>query len=189
MTLSKTTSSSIRLLSILAFIGIPASMMAATAVNLLQIAVNHQSIAENDAQAAALAGRLEARTNIEPNPIESAYIVGSSKTAAIAELQRIVVATISTASGRLIQTEAADNTNNTPASVDGDRGAAFPGTIRLVATLDIDNEGLLQLLYKLESRTPFIDIETLSVRTLPSEDGKLRVDLTTSARWKTGNSS
>ena len=72
-------------------------------------------------------------------------------------------------------------------AADTDPGAQ--DSVSLRATLDIDNNGLLQLLYILESGVPLLDVETISIRRVsgaadPASPDLLRVEMTVRAHWK-----
>ena len=58
-------------------------------------------------------------------------------------------------------------------------------------TLDIDNKGLLDLLYAVETGVPLLDVTGLSVQKTsgPSEEtlnNQLRVEMTVRGKWRKG---
>lgn len=167
--------SSSRLFAVLLFIGLPVVLAALTVLNMLQIADDSVIASGKEQQVFLMNKRLTApAADGKPVDLSSIYVTGTSRTLASADLQRQIVNSISAATGRLIETVTVD--------VDDTE------KIQLKVTLDIDNDGLLSLLYGLESGLPLIDVETLSVRMLSgsAEGGTetLRVEMTVSARWK-----
>lgn len=171
---------SMRLIAILLFVGMPALLLSLTVLNGVQFLSDRMTISDKENQLAALQRRLNTpRSGQKQTDLSSIYIAGASKALASANLQQHLVTAISTASGRLIETLSVEPADP---SVETD-------DIRLKATLDIDNEGLLNLLYALEAGTPFLDVETLSVRRLQAdkdatEAETLRVDMMVTAHWK-----
>jgi hypothetical protein len=181
MTAGPATRSS-RLLAVGLFIGLPAIFAALGVLNLLQVADDRVVLAEKEMQVAAFTRRLNApAADGKPLDLSPIYLKGSSRTLASANLQQYVVDAISATSGKLIET--------VPVDLNPGDEAERADEIHLKATLDIDNAGLLQLLYKLESGVPLLDIETLSIRKLPNDAAEgatetLRIDMAIRGRWR-----
>lgn len=179
MTAGMPKSSLYRLVALLLFIGLPVVLGAFTVLNLLQIDEDRFTILEKEARLSMMSRRLNApAADGTPIDLASIYVTGVSRTLASANLQQQLVNSIFAAAGRLVETVSVDPVD----PVDPEEA------IRLKATLDIENDGLLQLLYALESGVPLIDVETLSIRNISSgesaETPSLRVDMTVSGHWR-----
>jgi hypothetical protein len=164
------------------FIGLPLVFIGLAVLNLIQLGDDQFAADGRQSQLAALTHRLDARTaDAKPVDLSMIYVAGNSRSLASANLQQYIVDTVAASSGKLIETAAIDD--------DAEADPANADRLRLKTTLDTDNKGLLQLLYKLESGTPLLDVETLSIRRLPNEgdDTKtqtLRVDLAVRGQWR-----
>lgn len=182
MNASPATQSTSRLLAVGLFIGVPALLAALSVLNILQLGDDRFTLADKEVQVAAFNRRLSTpAADGKPLDLSPIYVRGTSRTLASANLQQYVVDAISASSGRLIET--------VPVDLNSIDDADRADEIQLKATLDIDNAGLLQLLYRLESGVPLLDIETLSIRRLPNDAGDeqaeiLRVDMAISGRWR-----
>jgi general secretion pathway protein M len=70
--------------------------------------------------------------------------------------------------------------------------AEAPEAIRVQATLEIPLSALQQLLYKLETGTPYLTVDTLSIQPPPAasqqglQEGPLRVTLMLRGQWRRG---
>lgn len=62
------------------------------------------------------------------------------------------------------------------------------GFVTIIASCDIDQPGLQQLLFDLEARMPFLFVDQLAAQTpasfAASGDGKLRILLAASGQWQ-----
>jgi hypothetical protein len=174
-----------RLIGVGLFIGLPALFAALAVLNFVQLGDDQFATAEKQNQLAALTRRLNStKADAKPQDLSTIYFAGASRSLASASLQQYIVDTVSATSGRLIETVSVDpDTADNPDDAD---------SIRLKTALDIDNHGLLQLLYKLESGLPLVDIETLSIRRLPNEGDEtkaetLRIDMGVRGKWRPQN--
>lgn len=101
------------------------------------------------------------------------YLPGDGLEIARAELQKLLTDAVAAAGGKLIETQE-------PGSV-RDADAPDDGRVELRVTFDVRNDGLLDLLYGLETQLPLITIERLEARRLDleadasTEDPTLRV--------------
>ncbi|TCQ11388.1 type II secretion system (T2SS) protein M subtype b [Rhizobium sp. PP-F2F-G36] len=183
MTVSPPRMQALRLSAILIFIGLPALFMTLSVLNYLQIAEDRLTVEEATRQAATLERRLASIPASTGDTTPSLTIEGPSRTAAIARLQQSILDAIVAAPGRIIETAASESTLAEGEGSD---------EIAVTTTFDIDNDGLLRLLYQLESGLPLMTVESLSIRRLPDAEGespgdnaqiRLRVDMAIGARW------
>ncbi|PYE29725.1 type II secretion system (T2SS) protein M subtype b [Rhizobium sp. PP-CC-3A-592] len=183
MTLSPPRMQALRLSAILVFIGLPALFMTLGVLNYLQIAEDRLTVEEATRQAAKLERRLASIPASTGDTTPSLTIEGLSRTAAIARLQQTILDAIAAAPGRIIETAASEGD-----VAEGEES----DEIAVTTTFDIDNDGLLRLLYQLESGLPLMTVESLSIRRLPDAEGAspgnngqilLRVDMAIGARW------
>ncbi|OQP86744.1 hypothetical protein BTR14_09925 [Rhizobium rhizosphaerae] len=192
MTFSRAHPPLLRLASVLVFVGLPALCLALGVTNLLQAAEDRDRLGQSALQAAALEQRIGRPVSGAATPDQALFLAAGSRTAAMAGLQQALLDAIAQAGGRVLETAAADEV-----AAEG----ADAGRVTVRTTLDIDNDGLLTLLYRVESRLPLMDVASLSIRRLPGAGGAagegagtgadggtqpimLRVDLSVSARWK-----
>lgn len=181
-------SQSLRLGAVLVFVGLPALLLTLSLVDSLQIGSDRLTVEENRRQAAALQRRLARPAAPAGAQISPLSIRAASRTLAMADLQQKLSDAVAAASGRVIETTATEGTDTNEDARD---------RIDVKAVLDIDNDGLLLLLVRLESGVPLMTIESLSIRRVsgsqaPTNDDTpasgeppilLRVDLSVSARW------
>lgn len=106
------------------------------------------------------------------------YLAAATPSLAGAQLQERLSSLIAAAGGKVIETGIVEAPQN-----DGTPGDA--SRVEARATFDIDNDGLLRVLYDLEAGLPIIEVGGLAVRPVgtASQDGgaspqTLRVDLT-----------
>ncbi|PYE35115.1 type II secretion system (T2SS) protein M subtype b [Rhizobium sp. PP-F2F-G38] len=185
MTVSPPRMQAFRLSAILVFIGLPALFTTLGVLNYLQIAEDRLTVEEATRQAATLERRLASIPASTGDTTPSLTIEGSSRTAAIARLQQSILDAIVAAPGRIIETAVSESTLAEGEGEGSDE-------IAVTTTFDIDNDGLLRLLYQLESGLPLMTVESLSIRRLPDAEGespgdnaqiRLRVDMAIGARW------
>ena len=169
-----------RLMALALFVGLPAILLSLSGLNLLQMVENDSDAAGRSAQVAAFDRRLnKPAADGKAVDLSQIYLPGLSRTLASANLQQRVVSLIAATSGRLIETAAVD-----PVVTD----TAENDELRLKATLDIDNTGLIDLLYRLETGLPLLTIENLSIRRMANDGGEgartLRVDILVRGHWR-----
>ncbi|MCD7110247.1 type II secretion system protein GspM [Rhizobium sp. DKSPLA3] len=183
MTASPPRWQALRLSAILVFIGLPALFVTLAVLNALQIAEGRLSVADATRQAAMLERRLASAPALVADATPSLTLRRASRTAAIAGLQQAILDAITAAPGRIIETSASEG--EVAAGEESD-------AIAVTTTFDIDNDGLLRLLYRLESGVPLMTVESLSIRRLapadgasPGDDGqiRLRVEMSIGTHW------
>ena len=117
-------------------------------------------------------------TPLKAWPAGSPFLQGQTATVASASLVQHVASAITQAGGTVISTEVEPQR---PQSKD---------VLKVLATCDIAQSSLQQLLYTVESGMPFLFVEQLSVQTssntpasAANENGLLRVSIGVSGRW------
>jgi general secretion pathway protein M len=110
-------------------------------------------------------------------PAGSPFLEGATVTVAGAVLLQRVTAAVTKFGGNVLSSQ-----------VDLQGTQAKTGFLTIIASCDIDQPGLQQLLYDLEAGQPFLFIEQLSVQApasfASSGEGKLRVLLGVSGQWQ-----
>jgi general secretion pathway protein M len=110
-------------------------------------------------------------------PAGSPFLEGATITVAGAALLQRVTAEVTKLRGNVLSSQ-----------VDLQGIQAKSGFLSIVASFDIDQLGLQQLLYDLEAGQPFLFVEQLSVQVPASlgssGEGKLRVLLSVSGQWR-----
>lgn len=120
---------------------------------------------------------------LAPSDTRSMFLKSPSASLARSEIQALTTRLAGTDGGHLIEAQF----TSTPEQEAG-------GTVAIQLSLTIDNKGLFDLLWDVESRMPLLDVTDLSVRRegdLNEGDGggiaaggPLRVDLTIQGHWK-----
>jgi general secretion pathway protein M len=112
-------------------------------------------------------------------PSGSPFLEGATVTVAGAALLQRVTAAVTKLGGSVLSSQ-----------VDLQGTEAKAGFLSVIASCEIDQVGLQQLLYDVEAGMPFLFIDQLVVQAPSnfgaSTDGKLRVLLTVSGQWKGG---
>ncbi len=112
-------------------------------------------------------------------PTGSPFLEGATVTVAGAALLQRVTAAVTKLGGSVLSSQ-----------VDLQGTEAQAGFLSVIASCEIDQPGLQQLLYEVEAGMPFLFIDQLVVQAPSSfgtsTEGKLRVLLTVSGQWKGG---
>jgi uncharacterized SAM-binding protein YcdF (DUF218 family) len=170
-----------RIAAVVLFLALPVAAAGMTAVNVIAWRETQDLIARQEALLAQLDARL-ARMSADGGATvdtRAIYLPAASRPLAGADLQQRLVTAVGAVSGRLIETQLVD-----------DEREGEPDGIRLRATFDVDNAGLLTLLHGLETGLPLMMVDQVTVRQLPTQDATalenpiLRVDLVVRAHFK-----
>ena len=123
--------------------------------------------------------RTGAKRNVpgETMPSGSAYLEGATVTIAGASLLQRVASAVSKFGGNVLSTQ-----------LDVQSPSSKPGFLSMVASCEIEQPQLQQLLYDLEAGMPFLFVDQLVIQTPTtasgSQPGKLRVLLGVSGQWR-----
>ena len=113
----------------------------------------------------------------EAMPSGSAYLEGATVTIAGASLLQRVASAVSKFGGNVLSTQ-----------LDVQSPSSKPGFLSMVASCEIEQPQLQQLLYDLEAGMPFLFVDQLVIQTpttaTGSQPGKLRVLLGVSGQWR-----
>jgi general secretion pathway protein M len=139
-------------------------------------------------EALELLGRLQGRTQLTSSDSESPLrarpppgspvLEGPTSTVASAALLQRITSAITQAGGSVISTE-----------VEAQRPQSKDGFLKVLATCDIPQSALQQLLYDVEGGMPFLFVDQLTVQTptTSSESGLMRVLIGVSGLWPGAN--
>lgn len=166
-------------------VALPLGALAFAVVTFLQASETSGLADRQEATVAALearVARLHERVG-EKLDASTIYLSGDGAEIARAELQKLMVEAVDDVDGRLIETQE-------PGSV-READAPDDGRVELRVTFDATNDGLLTLLYGLETRLPLLTVERLEARRLDvngeteSENPTIRVSLVARGYRKT----
>jgi general secretion pathway protein M len=124
--------------------------------------------------------RTDAKRNVPGEagmPSGSAYLEGATVTIAGASLLQRVASSVSKFGGNVLSTQ-----------LDVQSPSSKPGFLSMIASCEIEQPQLQQLLYDLEAGMPFLFVDQLVIQTPTtasgSQPGKLRVLLGVSGQWR-----
>lgn len=182
MSIALKSPSSSRISGLLIFLGLPALLLTFSALQALEAEDNRVLAQEKEFQLTTLMRRLTAPAKDgKPLDLSRIYIAADTATLAGANLQKLVVQSVTGASGKIIETSVLDASE--------DQTNQAQQTVGIHASFDINNDGLLSVLRGLESGLPLVFVDRISIRRLPGDTDSgssdmLRVDVAVSARWK-----
>lgn len=117
--------------------------------------------------------------HVSAEEIAKLYLASPTEGLAAAELQTLATDLVRQAGGRLNEVQPNDAPDQ-----------KSDHAVSLMLSLDIDNAGLLDLVYAIETALPLIDVTDLNIRRVDRDDGLgadsplLKVDMTVAARWR-----
>jgi general secretion pathway protein M len=163
-----------------AYAGLVFALLFTMITSIADIFGQREDVASSAAMLEQLEGRKPASTRGQPAdvsmPSGSAFLEGATVTIAGAALIQRVAGAVTKFGGNVLSTQV---------ELKGTQSKA--GFISILASCDIDQAGLQQLLYDLEAGMPFLFIDQLTVQassTLSnSGSGKLRILLAVSGQW------
>jgi general secretion pathway protein M len=163
-----------------AYAGLVFALLFTMITSIADIFGQREDVASSAAMLEQLEGRKPALTRGQPAdvsmPSGSAFLEGATVTIAGAALIQRVAGAVTKFGGSVLSTQV---------ELKGTQSKA--GFISILASCDIDQAGLQQLLYDLEAGMPFLFIDQLTVQassTLSnSGSGKLRILLAVSGQW------
>ena len=170
--------------SLALFCGVPLLLVALIVSNLIEASQARGIADRQEAVLTQLVAQASKRGSRSLTPAEAAslYLASTSDSLARAELQERATKLVLQSGGRLAE-----------AQFTGTPEQEADGTIAIQLSLDIDNKGLLDLLYAIETSVPLMTVSDLSARTnngqseeRPGDAGLLHVDVTVEGHRRKG---
>jgi general secretion pathway protein M len=163
------------------YAGLVVALLLTVILSIADLLGQQAEVARSAAMLEQLEGRKASVARGEPasaaKPSGSAFLEGATVTVAGAALIQRVVGAVTKFGGNVLSTQL---------ELKGTQSKA--GFLSILASCEIDQVGLQQLLYDIEAGMPFLFIDQLVVQapsTLPSSgNGKLRILLAVSGQWE-----
>ena len=165
-----------RLVAVALFCGLPLILLALVVGNLAEIVTSRELAAEQDATAAQMVKEVAKRRARQPTPQDTSalFLTAASASLARAELEERATRFVETAGGHLEEAQFTDSPEQ-----------EVGGTVAMQLSFTIDNNGLRDLLYAVETATPLLNVSELQVRPVDAQTAAatgraqlLHVDLT-----------
>lgn len=173
-----------RLGAVALFCGLPMLLVASAIGNIAETSASREVAAKLNATAAQIVKEVAKRQlhRLQPQDMTALYLTQISPSLARAELQERVGHFVEAAGGHL---EEAQFTSTPEQEADG--------TVAIQLSLTIDNGGLRDLLYAIETATPLLDATDLSAKPIGAQNAMiagqaslLHVDLTIQGHFRKG---
>jgi general secretion pathway protein M len=169
------------LLAVAIYAGVVVVLLFTVVTSIVDIAGQRAEVAAASAMLEQLEGRKAAAAGGAPGditmPTGSAYLEGATVTIAGATLLQRVAGAVVKLGGNVLSTQ-----------LDLQGSPSKTGFLSMIASCEIEQAQLQQLLYDLEAGMPFLFVDQLEVQTpltaSGSGNGKLRVLLTVSGQWR-----
>ncbi len=170
--------------AVASFIGLPLLLAALALGNLAEASASRDVATKLSATAAQIVKEVAKRQarRLQPRDTTALYLAAASPSLARAELQERAGRFVEAAGGHL---EEAQFTGTPEQEADG--------TVAIQLSLTIDNGGLRDLLYAIETATPLLDATDLSTKPIGTQGaggggqaGLLHADLTVQGHFKKG---
>lgn len=180
-----------RLAALSAFVLLPLVLIAVAVSNLIDGFETHGEAKRKQATLSTIVAQLSRHRadRLSPEEIAKLYLASTTDSLAAAELQTRATELVRQAGGRLNEVQPNDPV-----------GPKTNNVVSLMLSLDIDNAGLLDLVYAVETALPLMEVTDLNVRRVDREDApntgmgmgmgmgappaQLKVDITVAARWR-----
>jgi general secretion pathway protein M len=178
VTLKKTFAAS-PIVAAAAYAGVVVALLALVVSSIIDVVGQRAAVASTAAMLEQLEGRRTAtsggRSADVQMPPGSAFLEGATVTVAGAALLQRVAGAVTKLGGNVLSSQL---------DLQGTQSKA--GFVSMVASCEIDQPVLQQLIYDLEAGMPFLFIDQLAVQasTTSSGEGKLRVLLAVSGQWQ-----
>ena len=166
------------------FFGLPLILAALAIGSVTEAVASREVAAKQDATAAQIVKEVAKRQahRLQPQDMTALYLTKASPSLARAELQERAGRFVEAAGGHL---EEAQFTSTPEQEADG--------TVEIQLSLTIDNAGLRDLLYAIETATPLLDATDLSAKPISAQNAMgagqaalLHVDLTVEGHFRKG---
>ncbi|GJE19345.1 type II secretion system protein GspM [Methylobacterium marchantiae] len=169
-----------RAAALLVFLGLPVLLGAVAVTALVQAIGQTGEITAKEDILAQMRTQIEVRLSGRSTlrDVTPVYLASPSASLARAELLSLLGRLIDAADGRLVETQMVS-----------DQGAESSGRIALQTILDIDNDGLADLLHAIETGLPLLSVHEVTMTRAPRGERSgptlLRVTLVVHGYWRT----
>jgi general secretion pathway protein M len=165
-------------LAVVAYAGIVIALLFTVVTSIADLIERRGEVAATATMLEQLEGHRTAATAPgEAMPPGSAYLEGATVTVAGAALLQRVASAVTKSGGNVLSTQ-----------LDVQSPSSKPGFLSMIASFELDQSQLQQLLYDIEAGMPFLFIDQLVVQSATSADGappgRLRVLLGVSGQWR-----
>jgi general secretion pathway protein M len=168
------------LIAATAYVGLLVLLLFTVVTSISDVIDQRGEVAASATMLQQLEGSKTARANVAGDvtmPSGSAYLEGATVTVAGATLLQRVASAVVKFGGNVLSTQ-----------LDVQSTSSKPGFLSMIASCEIEQPQLQQLLYDLEAGMPFLFIDQLVVQTPTTgsgaQGGKLRVLLGVSGQWR-----
>jgi general secretion pathway protein M len=168
------------LLAAATYVGLVVLLLFTVAISIADVIDQRSEVAASATMLQQLEGSGAAKPGApgdQAMPSGSAYLEGATVTIAGATLLQRVASAVAKFGGDVLSTQ-----------LDVQSAAGKPGFLSMIASCEIEQTELQQLLYDLEAGMPFLFVDQLVVQTPTtssgSQPGKLRVLLAVSGQWR-----
>jgi general secretion pathway protein M len=162
------------------YAGLLVVLLFIVAISIIDVIGQHSEVAASTAMLEQLEGHKTAARDGAPGnvtmPSGSAYLEGATVTIAGATLLQRVAGAVVKFGGNVLSTQ-----------LDLQGSQTRTGFLSMIASCEIEQTQLQQLLYDLEAGMPFLFVDQLVIQTPAASDsgsGKLRVVLAVSGQWR-----
>jgi general secretion pathway protein M len=163
------------------YVGVVAVLLFVIVTSIVDVVGQHGEVAEASAMLEQLEGRrpaaLGGAAGAVTMPTGSAYLEGATVTVAGATLLQRVAGAVAKFGGNVLSTQ-----------LDLQGSQTRAGFLSMIASCEIDQPKLQDLLYDLEAGMPFLFVDQLVVQTPLTEagsvNGRLRVLIEVSGQWR-----
>jgi general secretion pathway protein M len=163
------------------YVGVVAVLLFVIVTSIVDVVGQRGEVAEASAMLEQLEGRRPAASGGAPGdvtmPTGSAYLEGATVTVAGATLLQRVAGAVAKFGGNVLSTQ-----------LDLQGSQTRAGFLSMIASCEIDQPKLQDLLYDLEAGMPFLFVDQLVVQTPLTEagsaNGRLRVLIEVSGQWR-----
>ena len=182
MVSSQTKTQAWRIGALVLFLGVPLVLTGLAIENLAEASQADELAQRNATTTAAIVAQIEKHRGRHAKPVDTAslYLASTSASLARADVQALATRLVGEAGGRVVETQLVE----TPEQ-DAD------GTVAIEVSLEIDNKGLRDLLYAVESGLPLLTVSDLSVQPASAQGdegggllGQLKVQMTVQGHWR-----
>lgn len=171
-----------RIGSIVFFIGLPLLLVSLIFSSLSAISDIGDRALREKGSLAQIVARLARHSSKDMSDEDKAslYLTSASGSLARAEIQERTTALVDRAGGRILETQPT-----------GTAEEEADGNVAIQVTLDIDNKGLFDLLYSIESGLPLMTLSSLNVRKMDAsgegktnDDAQLHIEMTVQGHFR-----